>query len=135
MARKPTNTNATAAPKPATADEVQDKAEGVAAPAETKAADEAVSDIPVETLHVRTVGKKPRRRSGIAFGPDARTIEPSDFPEGLHPAIGLLAIVEDPALVCFHLSEDGKEVALDPDRIANLREMVANLYGDDEAND
>jgi hypothetical protein len=87
-------------------------------------------DIPASSqVFVRTYRNKPRRRAGVAFGPEPIPLTPSIFtnePEALLEALrGMLAIAEDPELYVFRIDADGNEVAISSEDIADLREIVA----------
>lgn len=78
-------------------------------------------------LYVRTHGKKPRRRSGIAFGPEALRLTNDDFTRDIDGANALLAILEDPQLHCYELDEEGEEQPLVGElELETLRAAIAS---------
>jgi hypothetical protein len=74
--------------------------------------DQGGDHAPGFALYVRTHGKKPRRRSGIAFGPEAVLVTDAAFSRDIDGAKALLAILDDPQLQCFQIDEDGNELPL-----------------------
>ena len=93
--------------------------------------DEDEVEISPDAFFVRTVRKAPRRRAGLAFGPEKRTVLPTDFPEDIGPANGMLALLEDPALRCTYVDPEGVEHAFDPEEVERLRAVIAARIGDD----